>query len=125
MGWKDMCKTTESAKQYFSCSMVLWMKPNFGWVKLNFDGCFKGNSGCSDGSGIIKDHNGNVLMAYTDFYSYCNYLSNIGERKKMFMKFNNVDSLPSMVKVLIDMDREGTPNFRVRPKRNQFVINHG
>ncbi|KAH0655582.1 hypothetical protein KY285_030464 [Solanum tuberosum] len=61
------------------------MKPNSGWVKLNLDGCFKGNSGCSGRSGIIKDHNGNVLMAYADFYSYCS--NNMVEDKALAQGF--------------------------------------
>lgn len=181
MVWTDLFKTIESAKQSFSYSMVIWMKPDFGWVKLNFDGCCKGNPGSSGGGGIIRDHNGNFLIAYADFYGYSNNnmaeakslaqglnicleegyssviiesdsqviidminnkmkipwqmqqiisniinssknlncsfvhiyregnmaadcLANIGERSKMFMTFNNANSLPNMVKAFITMD---------------------
>ncbi|KAK6794209.1 hypothetical protein RDI58_007662 [Solanum bulbocastanum] len=45
------------------------------------------------------------------------------EKKPNVHEVQLVDSLLCMVKALITMDREGTPNFRVKLRRNQFVIN--
>ncbi|KAK4734247.1 hypothetical protein R3W88_008508 [Solanum pinnatisectum] len=47
------------------------------------------------------------------------------EKKKNVHEVQLVDSLLCMVKALITMDREGTPNFKVKLRRNQFVINDG
>ncbi|KAK4731723.1 hypothetical protein R3W88_024711 [Solanum pinnatisectum] len=103
-----MWRTIKSGIQSFSCSMILWMKPDSDWVKLNFDGCCNGNSETSDGSGIIRNHNGYFLITSADFYGYCS--NNMVEAK----------ALAQRLKICVD---EGTPNFKVKPKRNQFVIN--
>lgn len=49
--------------------MVQWLKPPIGVVKLNFDGACRGNPGLSAVGGIIQNANGDVLFAYSSFYS--------------------------------------------------------
>lgn len=47
--------------------VVAWHKPPNGVIKLNVDGCFKGNSGMSAAGGIFRDHSGHVLAAFGSF----------------------------------------------------------
>ena len=49
---------------------VKWLKPSSGFVKLNVDGAAKGNPGFSGGWGIIRNHNGDVIAAFSNFYGY-------------------------------------------------------
>ena len=43
--------------------------PDF--VKLNVDGASRGNPGHSGGGGIIRNHNGDLLKAYSNYYGFC------------------------------------------------------
>lgn len=62
--------------------LVFWKKLEFGWVKLNTDGCCKGNPCSSGGGGIIRDHNGNFRAAYAEHYGNCS--NNMAEAKALF-----------------------------------------
>lgn len=38
-----------------------WLCPSMGRVKINSDGCSRGNPGASGGGSILKSSDGNVL----------------------------------------------------------------
>lgn len=44
------------------------MKSILGFLKLNTDGCSKGNPRSSDGGGILRDNTGSCIFAFADFY---------------------------------------------------------
>ncbi|KAI3474487.1 hypothetical protein Pfo_029397 [Paulownia fortunei] len=46
---------------------VLWKRPQVGWFKLNTDGAAKGETGQAGAGGVIRDHLGNVAVAYFEF----------------------------------------------------------
>ncbi|CAI9756181.1 unnamed protein product [Fraxinus pennsylvanica] len=55
-------------------ALVIWEKPCDGFVKLNTDGCLKCleiPSGDSAGGGILRDHEGEVLFAFHEYYGTC------------------------------------------------------
>ncbi|XP_059284799.1 uncharacterized protein LOC132038092 [Lycium ferocissimum] len=64
MKWYHFFELIEKARNSFSIIQVKWNPPNNGWVKINSDGCSKGNPGLSGGGGVIRDHLGNLVMAY-------------------------------------------------------------
>lgn len=41
-----------------------WMKPTLGRVKLNTDGCSKGNSRLSDGGSVLRNSDGGFIRAF-------------------------------------------------------------
>ncbi|GLJ54659.1 hypothetical protein SUGI_1174340 [Cryptomeria japonica] len=41
-----------------------WQPPEPGCIKCNFYGCSKGNPGVSGARGLIRDHNGKMLVGY-------------------------------------------------------------
>ncbi|XP_035549769.1 uncharacterized protein LOC118349441 [Juglans regia] len=45
--------------------MIRWTRPQQGWVKLNIDGSSLGNPSFSGVGGVIRDANGNLLLAYS------------------------------------------------------------
>ncbi|KAI3463155.1 hypothetical protein Pfo_019818 [Paulownia fortunei] len=45
----------------------IWKKPQIGWFKLNTDGAAKGETGQAGAGGVIRDHLGNVVVAYYDY----------------------------------------------------------
>ena len=45
-----------------------WKKPIVGRVKLNSDGCSKGNPGQSGGRAILRSHFGDLICAIGDRY---------------------------------------------------------
>nr|XP_027109237.1 uncharacterized protein LOC113729105 [Coffea arabica] len=47
-----------------SYSIVRWLRPPSGVLKLNIDGCSKGNPGVSGGGGVIRDSGGKLLLAF-------------------------------------------------------------
>ncbi|KAG2666238.1 hypothetical protein I3760_15G047900 [Carya illinoinensis] len=46
-------------------TMVKWIKPQQGWVKLNTDGSSLGNPGQSGAGGVIRDTSGHLCIAYS------------------------------------------------------------
>ncbi|KAK4363661.1 hypothetical protein RND71_018902 [Anisodus tanguticus] len=63
----------KGASNAFSMSQVKWKTPDQGWVKLNSDGCSKGNPGLREGGGAIRDNFDNLVMVYV---KYLNIQSN-------------------------------------------------
>ena len=54
-------------KEVSRISLVLhWIRPLRGRVKLNSDGCSKGNLGISGGGSILRDCEGKVIWAQAD-----------------------------------------------------------
>ncbi|KAF1894130.1 hypothetical protein Lal_00004049, partial [Lupinus albus] len=47
---------------------VVWFAPMPGWIKINSDGAAKGASGLAGGGSIFRDHNGDYLGGFTDFF---------------------------------------------------------
>lgn len=47
------------------------MKPDSGWLKLNTDGCRKGNSGSAGVGGVIRDNLKCFIFAYAETYGKC------------------------------------------------------
>lgn len=54
-----------------------WLKPNFGRVKLNSDGCSKGNPGRSGGSSLLRSDSGDLIWAWADFYGHTTMVAEI------------------------------------------------
>lgn len=61
----NICHLVDSIQPQLDITPVRWNKPDFGEFKLNVDGCFKGNSGNAGGGGILRDHLGHMIMAFT------------------------------------------------------------
>ncbi|XP_071921753.1 uncharacterized protein [Coffea arabica] len=51
-----------------------WEAPPFPLTKLNMDGSSLGNPELSGGRGIIRDHSGHVLAAFSTFFGHCTSL---------------------------------------------------
>ncbi|XP_043721033.1 14.7 kDa ribonuclease H-like protein [Telopea speciosissima] len=49
---------------------IYWCPPRRG-VKMNVDGASKGNPGPSGGGRIIRNQEGNLIMAFSNFYGCC------------------------------------------------------
>lgn len=50
--------------------LIFWNKSIRGWIKLNVDGCCHGNLGnCGDG-GILQDHGGNFISAFSTYFGH-------------------------------------------------------
>lgn len=58
-------------KRMLSIIPVIWNNPTFGEFKLNVDGCSKGNPGNAGGGGILRDHLGHMVMAFTVYLGCC------------------------------------------------------
>ncbi|KAL6582739.1 hypothetical protein OROMI_004817 [Orobanche minor] len=57
---------------------VRWLKPARGWWKLNSDGAAKGIAGVAAAGGIVRDHNGNPYIMFSEF---------LGERTNNYSEF--------------------------------------
>ena len=49
---------------------VLWVKPTPGLIKLNVDGAAKGNPGLAGEGGVIRDHNGEFIIGFSNYYGH-------------------------------------------------------
>lgn len=45
---------------------VTWEKPQVGWTKLNFDGSCKCSTGAASIGGVMRDHNAEFLLGYSE-----------------------------------------------------------
>ncbi|KAM3342700.1 hypothetical protein P3S68_027666 [Capsicum galapagoense] len=79
--WHEMYTTVEQLNPVIHYQAIFWHQPNHWWVKLNVDGCSKGNPGPTGGGGIIRDHVGVMISAFAEFYGEC--CNNLAEAKAM------------------------------------------
>ena len=63
--WYSLIKLIEQCQQQLSVIMVSWRKPQEGIYKLNTDGSALPNSGKIGGGGILRDHKGNLIYAFS------------------------------------------------------------
>lgn len=66
--WSDLCVAIDTCTPKLSIKVVQWQKPSSSLFKLYVDGCSKGNTGRSGGGGILRDHCGLMVMAFSKFY---------------------------------------------------------
>ena len=52
-------------------TIVYWFRPPFKAYKLNVDGATRRNPGPGEGGGIIRDHNGDLVAAFSNYYGKC------------------------------------------------------
>lgn len=64
------------------CFVTRWVRPKARWVKLNSDGCSKGNPGPSGGDSVFRNDEGVVIWAQAEFYD-CGSQSNATWRQKL------------------------------------------
>ncbi|XP_059289936.1 uncharacterized protein LOC132043485 [Lycium ferocissimum] len=81
--WHNYCHMIENLKPKINIKCIKWIKPDSPFLKLNTDGCSKGNPGSSGGGGILRDENGHFLMAFSAYYGQCS--NNIAETKAILM----------------------------------------
>ena len=55
----------ENCQQQIKIIMVSWNKPTVGTYKLNTDGSTIHNTGQTGGGGILRDHQGNLIYAFS------------------------------------------------------------
>ncbi|XP_060211737.1 uncharacterized protein LOC132639298 [Lycium barbarum] len=65
MKWYHFYDLIDKAKPDISVTPVKWFPPRDGWLKLNTDGCSKGNPGLSGGGGVIRNHQGKLISAFS------------------------------------------------------------
>lgn len=51
---------------------VRWKPPQIGWYVLNCDGAAKGTPGAAGGGGVIRYHQGTLVIAYHSNFGHCN-----------------------------------------------------
>nr|XP_027102884.1 uncharacterized protein LOC113724156 [Coffea arabica] len=57
-----------------SYTLVRWSRPSAGALKLNTDGCSKGNPGASGGGGILRDGGGSLILAFSCYFGHATSL---------------------------------------------------
>ena len=50
--------------------LVSWLRPPLGCIKLNVDGCSRGNLGLSTTGGVLRDGHGRLIAAFGHFLGY-------------------------------------------------------
>nr|XP_027088570.1 uncharacterized protein LOC113709927 [Coffea arabica] len=55
-------------RKQVSFRLVKWFCPSLGVLKLNADGCSRGNPGRAGGGGVLRDDGGNFLLAFSSFF---------------------------------------------------------
>ncbi|XP_019266683.1 PREDICTED: uncharacterized protein LOC109244105 [Nicotiana attenuata] len=99
--WLEKCRTIEKIQHSIHSQAVWWKKPDRGWVKLNVDGCSKGNPGSAGGGGIIRDQLGDMVKAFAEFYGHCS--NNMAEAKAVLHGIKLCNSL-GLQNVIVETD---------------------
>ncbi|XP_015170859.1 uncharacterized protein [Solanum tuberosum] len=68
---KELCTKIERVNPVLNINFIKWRKPPDNYLKLNTDGCSKGNPGEAGGGGILRDHQGNINMAFQTYFGNC------------------------------------------------------
>lgn len=126
---QQWCKTLlhiENFKPRINIKCLRWSRPISGRFKLNTDGCSKGNPGSAVGGGVLQDENGQMIMAYSEYYGECS--NNVAEPKVIlcgitwFMTngFKDVD-IESDSMLVVKMINEHTKvHFHIMPIIHQI-----
>lgn len=78
-----------------------WCKPLAGWVKLNTDGCSKGNPGPATGGSVVRFDSGEVLWSQTNFYGTT---SNMVFEAKALLQGIQTCINKGVIRVMIEVD---------------------
>ena len=63
--WSKLINIVEHCKHQYNIVLVRWNKPNLGNYKLNTDGSALQNSNKIGGGGILRDHQGKIVYAFS------------------------------------------------------------
>ncbi|OIT35832.1 hypothetical protein A4A49_63976, partial [Nicotiana attenuata] len=69
--WKHLFHVVERCKPLLKVIPVKWIKLPDGCLKLNINGCSKGNPGLAGGGGCLRNEYGDLIMAYSTFFGSC------------------------------------------------------
>nr|XP_027067665.1 uncharacterized protein LOC113693307 [Coffea arabica] len=68
LSWVEFYLEVSNWNAARSYMLVKWVRPSHGGLKLNTDGCSKGNSGESGGGGVLREASGRLVLAFS-----CNF----------------------------------------------------
>ncbi|KAH0776481.1 hypothetical protein KY290_007892 [Solanum tuberosum] len=88
-------------------------------LKLNVDGCCKGNPGEPAGGGILRDHNGDMRMA---FYSYYGILTNNNAEINALLKGLQWCVANHLDNVIIETDSKTLVNWIKSTSKGTWTI---
>ncbi|WMV30237.1 hypothetical protein MTR67_023622 [Solanum verrucosum] len=63
--WNKLCNVIEKCTQDTKVTAVQWTKPPHRWVKLNTDGSALSNPGSIGAGGVIRNHLGEIILAFS------------------------------------------------------------
>ncbi|KAM7464738.1 hypothetical protein LguiA_032859 [Lonicera macranthoides] len=69
--WFNLFSCVASMHTQRNFLIIKWVHPPTRRVKLNCDGCSKGNPGNSGGGAVLCDYGGKLIWAMGDFYGTC------------------------------------------------------
>lgn len=81
--WHVACEQIEKLKPKINIQCINWVKPSPETVKLNTDGCNKGNPESAGGGEILKDNRGQLIMAFATLFGVCS--NNVAEARTLLI----------------------------------------
>ncbi|XP_075075351.1 uncharacterized protein LOC142162699 [Nicotiana tabacum] len=66
-----ICELVDKLKPKLDIKLVRWIKPPHNQLKLNVDGCSKGNPRSAGAGSILRDHTGHMIMAFAVYLGNC------------------------------------------------------
>lgn len=68
LDWTEIWDSVLLHRKKFSACFVKWVLPPWPFIKLNTDGCAKGQASLAAGGGIFRDSSSNILLAFSTYF---------------------------------------------------------
>ena len=69
--WYTLGKELDSRRPSLTIKPVIWEKPPSSWIKVNTDGSSSLGNQTSGIGGIVRDGNGDLIMAFSKKLHFC------------------------------------------------------
>ncbi|XP_059295412.1 uncharacterized protein LOC132048740 [Lycium ferocissimum] len=121
LAWKDICVLADNYSAPVSCFPVYWSKPQGLQVKINTDGSSIKEKKKAGAGGIIRDHEGRMILAFTQSIGYCS--NNEAEIKAAQIGLYYCSTL-GLKNVILEMDSKLIVDMIIEIRKPSWKFQH-
>ncbi|KAH0679665.1 hypothetical protein KY289_020902 [Solanum tuberosum] len=120
--WPQMVALLDGFRPRFVSKWVKWHPPPSGWLKCNTDGASRGNPGPSVAAFCIRNHEGELVIAKgVRIPDSTNLVAEAIAIREGTYEFRSLQEVPDTAKRIIILDKQSTPQLRIRQSNTTRV----